>query len=755
VTGIRWPIAFTDLGTGGEGARAAARADWRRSRGGAVLAALATLTLIAVLATVQDQSPLRPAGEGAIALPQSAAPTAKATSGGSAVPAATRRRVLDSYGKLPLSFVPNVGQSDRRVRYYAQGKGFSVSFMSDKVVLSFTKGGRGTELALVPLAANANARLDADRPARGTVNYFVGQKRHTSIPTYHEIAYRDLWPGIDMVLRGRGGRLKYEFRLAPGADPSRIRLAYQGAEGLSLGAAGNLLISTPLGILRDSRPRSYQRVDGERVAVKSRYVLDERASAYGFALGGSYDRRRPLVIDPGLAYSTYLGGTGNERGIEIAVDGNGNAYVTGGTYSADFPTSAGVPDQSYNGSSDAFVTKLNASGSDILYSTYVGGSAAESGLGIAVDASGNAYVTGGSGSANFPTTAGAFDTSHNGNEDVWILKLNATGSTLVYSTFLGGSSAAGDFGASIAVDRSGNAYVTGGTGAMGFPITAGSFDTSYNGDLLDAFVAKLNATGSGLVYSTFLGGGSHDVGTGIDVGAAGAAYVTGNSSSSNYPTTAGSFDPSYNGKLDAFVTKLGPAGAALNYSTFLGKAADDFGKGVAVDRNGRAYVAGWTASPQFPITLGAFDTSHNGGRDGFVSKLEVGGSSLAYSTFLGGSGADEALGIDIDSAGSAYVAGSTNSSNFPTTAGAFDETHNGDLDAFFTKLGPAGAALTYSTFLGGSGVDFARGIAVGAGGNAYLPGRTASSNFPTPAGAYDSSYSGGALDAFAAKVTPD
>jgi hypothetical protein len=707
--------------------------------------ALATLASITALAVVQGQGMTSSAGPIAFG-------THEQVSSGPARPAQTREQVLEAYGKLPLSFVRNAGQVDRSARYYAQGNGFSVYFTPDKVMLSFIRGKREAGLALVPLAASAGARLEAADRQRGRVSYFTGRERHTNVPTYREVAYRDLWPGIDMVLRGQGGQLKYEFRLAPGADPSRIRLAYQGAEGLSLGAAGNLSIATPLGTMRDAGPRSYQRVGSERVAVDSKYVLGERPDSYGFALGPSYDRGRPLVIDPGLAYSAFLGGSGNDRGIEIAVDGSGNAYVTGGTYSANFPTSVGAFDQTYSASSDAFVTKIDASGSNMLYSTFLGGSAAESGLGIAVDGSGNAFVCGGSGSANFPTTTGAFDTSHNGNEDVWVAKLDSTGGNVLYSTFLGGSTPAGDFCDAIVVDANGRAVFSGGTGG-GFPVKVGSYDTTYNGGLLDAFVAKLNAAGSGLVFSTYIGGSTHDVGTGIALGTNGAPYLPGASDSSNYPTTSGAYDTSANGNLDAFVSKLGSGGAALTYSTMLGAPADDFGKGIAVDQYGKAFVAGWTASTLFPTTAGAFDTSQNGAHDGFVAKLNGMGTGLLYSTFLGGGGDDEALGIGIDGA-FAYVAGSTDSSNFPTTAGAFDTSANGNLDAFFTRLNAIGSAPTYSTYLGGSGIDFARGIAVGAGGNAYLPGRTESINFPSSTGAFDTDYNGGARDAFAAKFLP-
>jgi Beta-propeller repeat len=738
------PKNLTFAGAGARRSRAAARSDGRSALSPALLAALATLVLISSLAVVQAQRALPTIADGAPATSE----------GSSRLPGEARQRLLDSYGTLPLSFVPNVGQSDHRVRYFAQGNGFGAYLTPDEIALSFTRGTNGAALRLVPVGANADARLEAERRGTGTVNYFLGNKRYTSLPTYREIAYKDLWPGIDMVIRGRGGKLKYEFRVAPGADPSRIRLAYGGADAVSLGRAGELSVSTALGTLRDSRPHSYQQADGRRVAVDSRYLVNERAKTYGFALGRSYDSRRPLVIDPSLDYATYLGGASNEFGIEATVDSAGSVYVSGQATFSDFPTTMGAFDPSHNGGNDAFVTKLDASGSRLVYSTFLGGSRAEAGLGITVDANGFAYACGGSGSSDFPTTPGAFDTTHNGNEDGWVAKLDPTGSTLLYSSFIGGSSAAGDFGYAIAVGGAGNAYVTGGTGGQGFPTTDGAFDTTHNGGL-DAFVAKLNATGSDLMYSTYVGGATKDVAAGIAVGGGGAAYLTGDTDSAGFPTTAGAFDTTYNGGLDAFITKLNATGTGLRYSTYLGRGADDFGKGIAFDKGARAYVAGWTASPQFPTTAGAFDRSQNGGQDAFVARLNRAGSALGYSTFLGGASDDQATGIGIDSADNAYATGMTASPDFPTAAGAFDTTHDGGFDAFLTKLNATGSApLSYSTYLGGSGTDFARGIALDANGNAYLAGRTGSSDFPATAGAFDTDFNGGNLDAFVAKLAP-
>jgi hypothetical protein len=673
------------------------------------------------------------------------------------VPAGAKRRVTDAYAKLPLAFIPNAGQIDGSVRYYAQGAGYTLYFTHHKVVLALQKGHRGEALDLRFLGVNPNAELVAADRASGKVNYLMGSERHTGLPTYGRVIYRDLWPGIDMVFRGKGGRLNYEFRLRPGAKVSDIHLAYAGAEGVSLSRSGKLLIDTPLGTLRDARPQSFQRIDGRRVPVNSRYAL--AGNSYGFAVG-HHDLRRSLVIDPSLAYSTFLGGSFVEssRGIDIAVDSAGAAYLTGSTGSTDFPTTAGAYDTTQNGSYDAFVTKLNPAGSSLAYSTYLGGSDNDFGLGIAVDSAGAAYVTGETLSADFPTTAGAFENSF----DAFVTKLNPAGSSLAYSTYLGGSGL--DTGYGIAVDSAGAAYVTG-TTAGGFPTTAGAFDTGANGNR-DAFVTKLDPARTGLAYSTYLGGGGIDQGLGIAVDSAGAAYLTGSTGSTDFPTTAGAFEASYNGGFsDAFVTKLNPAGSGLAYSTYLGGSGGDgslfpgapgAGAGIAVDSQGAAYVTGDTSSTDFPTTTGAFDTSFNGGfGDAFVTKLDLAGSGLAYSTYLGGSNFDpspDGIDIAVDSAGAAYVTGSTDSPDFPTTAGAFDTSFtgaNGDRDAFVTKLNPAGSSLAYSTYLGGSLAESGFGIAVDSAGAAYVTGFTGSADFPTTTGAFDTSTPG----AFVTKLT--
>jgi Beta-propeller repeat/PASTA domain len=676
---------------------------------------------------------------------------------------AAQRAALNAYRGLPLSFVRNAGQLDRRVRYSTQIGSMSVFLTRREAVVALAEGRRSLALRLAFLGASPKATISGRGRSPGRVNYLVENdpaRWQTNLPTYRGVVYHNLWPGIDMAVLGRGGQLKYEFRVAPRADPAQIRLRYRGQERLALEGSGALRIKTRLAVLHDTRPVSYQLVDGKRVAVGSSFALGQ-AGAYGFALG-AYDRHYPLVIDPGLVYSTYLGGMGDvaEGAGGIAVDRAGMAYISGSTDSLNFPTTAGASDRSFSGGDfDVFVTKLNRTGSALVYSTYLGGARDEFNSGIAVDEVGSAYVVGSTDSVNFPTTPGAFDVSYNSatagcsgscRYDAVVTKLSPDGSGLSYSTYLGGEFADGASG--IAVDRAGSAYVSGLTVSSNFPTTADAFDRDRGGQ--DGFVTKLNPAGSALAYSTYLGGASFENSIGIAVDRAGSAYVTGWTDSTDFPTTAGAFDRSHGGRFraDAFVTKLGPAGSALSYSTFLGGSGTDGGVGIEVDGADRAYVTGSTGSRNFPTSAGAFDRSFNGGfyGDTFVAKLNRAGSALAYSTYLGGSGKDDGVGIAVDGAGRAYVTGSTGSRNFPTSTGAFDRSFRGNLgDAFITKLNRSGSDLAYSTYLGGGRIT--GGIAVDGAGSAYVAGDTDSGKFPTTAHAFDRNL-GGESDAFVTKL---
>jgi hypothetical protein len=683
---------------------------------------------------------------------------------------------LAAYGKLPVAFVPNAGQEPGGIRYVARGAGYSFAFTAKSVRVSLAKGRAVQSLSLDFVGANPRVRVSARERLGGMANYFVGSDRsrwHAGLATYREIVYRNLWPGIDMRWRGANGTLKYEFLVRPGASARAIRLAYRGVRLLSLGPSGNLLVATSRGVLEDSAPLAYQRIEGRRVLVSSRFALGRNGKAYGFVLGG-HDADRPLVIDPGLRYSSFLGGAGSDTGFAIAVDDHGSAYVAGFTGSVNFPTTPGAFQAANAGDFDGFVTKLNRSGSGLVYSTYLGGTNDDLAIGIAVDERGSAYVSGLTQSGNFPTTPGAFQTSDPDpapvpdvcNEDGFVAKLNRTGSALVYSTYHGG---VGEDSANIvAVDESGNAVLAGSGDTSSFPTTPGSFQpvdpTPGPCDPEDprpadntGIVSKLNRSGSALVFATYLGGTSGFVNVnGMTIDEQGNVYLTG-PADDDFPTTPGAFqstDPTPG--TDAFVTKLNASGSALGYSTYLGGAADESdegGLGIGVDDHGSAYVAGRTGSPVFPITPGAYDTTFNGVDDGFVTKLNRAGSALVYSTYLGGSDTDEPhFSVAIDEDGRAWVEGTTASTDFPTTPGAVQPVYGGGvLAGFVTRLNPSGSALDYSTYLGGLGRDIANCLALDEEGMAYVTGSTRSSTFPTTPGAFDTTHNGSS-DAFVTKL---
>jgi hypothetical protein len=570
------------------------------------------------------------------------------------------------------------------------------------------------------------------------------------------VQYHDVYPGVDLIYYGNQRQLEYDFVIAPGADPGNITLAFTGAQSVALDGDGNLVLHTTGGDVVEHAPVLYQDGPGGRQAVSGRYEL-QGGDQVGFRVG-AYDQRRPLVLDPVLAYSSYLGGSGQDTALGIAVDAAGDAYVTGVTLSTDFPSTPGASQPTLHGPSDAYVVKVNPTGTALVFATYLGGSGPDGANAIAVDAAGNAYVTGQTGSGDFPTTPGAFQSINRGTNSnkAFVTKLTPTGTALAYSTYLGGSGDfASTFGGGIAVDAAGNAYVTGDTNAADFPTTPGAFQTTNAAVQGGAtgFITKLNGTGTALIYSTFLGGTHGDAGESIAVDAAGNAYVTGVAGSTDFPTTPGAFQTTFRGPGgDGFVAKLNPTGTALAYSSYLsGGGAGDIGKGIAVDAAGNAYVTGQTNSADFPTTPGAFQTTFRGGSDAFVVEVNPTGAALVYATYLGGSGNQDGQGVALDSAGNAYVTGETSSADFPITPGAFQTTNRGIYNGYVAKLNPMGSALVYNTYLGGTGQDAGLGIAVDAAGNAYVTGDTNAADFPTTPGAFQTTHGGG-YDAFVAKI---
>lgn len=679
-------------------------------------------------------------------------PAAKSTpkAPGSVTPA--QARLVEAYGKLALSFEANQGQADPRVRFLARGSGYTFFLGSDEVVLALQKGqssGKaGKDNAKETLAArhlpqgatflrmrlvggNPNARLLGSGELPGKSNYLVGNdpsRWRTDVENYARVSYQGVYPGVDLVYYGNQRQLEYDFVVAPGADPEAITVDIQAAKAyapLRVDRNGDLIVETGDGEVLFQKPLVYQpgAQSGAgkpgcqlRVSLEGRYVL-KGAHRVSFKVAG-FDASKPLVIDPILSYSTYLGGSNLDFGRAIAVDAAGSAYVAGFTFSTDFPTLNAIRKPSAGGSK-AFVAKLNAAGTALLYSTYLGGSGSDAATSIAVDASDNAYLTGDTTSADFPTL-NAFQKTYSGNSDAFVSKLDAMGSALLYSTYLGGSNA--DEGTGIAVDAGGNAYVTGRTTSANFP-TASPAQAKYAGND-DGFVTKLSSVGA-LVYSTYLGGSGNDDGLAIAVDPSGNVYVTGDTSSDNFPTLK-AMQAARAGGLDAFVTKLDATGS-LAYSTYLGGSGDDNGFGIAVDALGNSYVTGNTASSDFP-TMNPQQAANAGGIDAFVAKLNPAGS-LVYSTYLGGSAEDDGTGIAADKSGNAYVTGFSASPNFATMS-PLQAANAGGFDAFVTKLDVAGL-LVYSTYLGGSNQDFAFGIAVDGLGSAYVTGFTLSTDFPT------------------------
>lgn len=657
---------------------------------------------------------------------------------------------LVQYFKLPMHFEENKGQTSELVKFLTRGQKYTFYFTPQEIVMDL-QNERNVSYALSMQFVNLSpsCKLIGIEELAGKSHYFIGKDHKNwlkDIPHFSKISYQNIYPGIDVVFYGNQQQLEYDIKVAPGSDPKAIRMKIDGSKDLSVDDNGNLKIQIDSDQnVYMQKPIIYQVRNKEKEYIEGKFVLLAN-NEIGFSLG-HYDSSKEVIIDPVFEYSTYLGGTGGDQGLAIAVDSAGNAYVTGSTNSSNFPTTVGAFQTARAGSSNAFVTKLNSSGSALIFSTYLGGNGDDQGNGIALDSSGNSYIVGQTTSTNFPTTVGAFQTVNNAVLNAFITKLNSTGSALVYSTYLGGST--GDFGYGIAVNASGNAYVTGQASSANFPVTVGAFQTVKAGSA-DAFVTKLNPTGTALVYSTFLGGSFNDNGFGIAVDSCGNAYVTGITLSPNFPVTAGAFQTAQTGVSDAFVTKLNTSGSALIYSTYLGGTAGNQGRGIAVNSNGNAYVTGSTSSADFPVTAGAFQTTFAGVADAFITEFNLCGTGLVFSTYLGGSGSDQGFGIAIDSFGNSYITGQTNSSNFPTTSGAFQTSLAGVVDAFITKLNASGTSLLYSSYLGGSNFDVGNGIAVDVNESAYIVGETLSINFPVTAGAFQTSLAGPS-DAFISK----
>jgi hypothetical protein len=756
---------------------------------------------------------------------------------------AEQAHAVQAYGKLPLSFEANQGQTDRRVRFLSHGSGYSLFLTPEEAVLTLQTGRTqkpgpkaqglqpfvgGQKLAppailrMQLVGNNAKAGMVGLDELPGKSNYLIGNDPanwRTNVPNYRRVTEDGVYPGINLVYYGTQRQLEYDFVVEPGADPSAIRLAFQGADRLRIDSQGNLLVSVKGGEVSFLRPIAYQTaLDGAKQPIAAHYLIKGRRNVE-FKVG-KHDPSRSLIIDPTLAYSTYLGGSSIDGANAIAVAPDGTAFIAGGTFSSDFPTAhplqpnAGGP---HDFPQDAFVAKISADGSQLLYSTYLGGSVTDVAYGIAVDSLGQAYVAGETNSPNFPTTEGAFGTSCGADTkcgaswnpqgftvyNCFVSKFNVEGSGLIYSGLLSYYTNTSCLG--IAVDGAQQAYVTGQVGpniqetvplvapevppplfcSVSYAVsTVNGFQTSlggsggspYGGIGTDAFITKIDSAGSELLYCSYIGGSDEDVGYGVAVDSSANAYVAGVTYSADFPTF-NALGTSYVGAGDAFLTKVNTSttgAASLLYSSYLGGSGLDQGNGVALDSTGNVYVAGLTTSTKSTLDVSvpnsAFQTDCNSGSapclgNAFIAKFTLGATpALDYFTYLGGGVATSAVGIAVDSADDAYVAGST-SGDLPTTPNVFQGTYGGgNADAFVTELNPSASALVYSTYLGGSNTDAATGIALNldnpssclvVSGNticpAYVAGQTCSFDFPL-ANPLQPSY-GGNCDAFISEVT--
>ncbi len=644
---------------------------------------------------------------------------------------AAKSGLRESYGKLPLYFIKNNGQINGKVRFYEKSAGHAVYFTDDGLYINLLKrtanAGNGItgpqtpdsniQSEVIRLGLSGSVRAPEITPVNrqeGKFNYFIGNDSggwRTGIPAYGALVYKNVYNGVDVKYYGNNSELEYDVIVRPGADPRAVKFFYEGVKGLKAGKDGTLEIALSHGTITQKRPFIYQTINNRKVEVEGGFeLLGTESGRHSYGFQvASYDKGRDLIIDPSLVFSTYLGGGSYDYGNSVAVDSSGSAYIVGHTASTNFPL-AGTPIQG--------------------------------------------------------TKAGVYD--------VFVAKLNPAGNALVYSTYLGGGAVDGDsVGRGIAVDSSGNAYITGSTDSANFPLASPLYGT--NAGISDAFITKINSTGSGLLYSTYLGGTRQDSGQDIALDSWGNVYITGNTTSADFPTVSPLQahqiqtqtdlygQTTYIG--DAFVAKLNPAGSALSYSTFLGGTSYDFSTSIAVriaadpygNLTGGVYVTGYTSSTNFPTAL-PFYATNSGASDVFVTKYNPSGSALAYSTYLGGAASDYGFAIAVDPAGNAYITGSTYSTNFPTATPIYgpriDPYGGYPGDAFVTKLNASGSALSYSTYLGGTAQDYGYGIAVDNSGNAYVTGYTSSINFPMSYPLYSTLNGGYGYDAFVTKLNP-
>jgi hypothetical protein len=749
----------------------------------------ATLTLVVGLVLTNVVSQFRPLSITRLALQAKA----KAESVTNAIPNPSsfksdeEKRVLAAASERPVSFEPNMGQTDSQVKFLSRSGGGMLFLTPSETVLSLSRGtqrkGRNNRitdrvdeapaesravLRMHLMNANRSPQVEGVEPLSSYSNYFFGSdpsKWQTKVPHFAKVRYSDVYPGVDLVYYGNQQQLEYDFILEPGADPRAIKMSFEGAQKLSLDDDGNLVIAVPGGELRHHKPVIYQEINGSKLVVAGQFLLKGKRQV-GFEVG-QYDPSRNLIIDPSISYSSYLGGSSDDY-----ANGVSGPYVVGTTNSSNFPTRGGsIHDGLHNGGKDVFVAYFDPSVSgnnSLVWATYAGGSGTDEGQGIALETNG-IYITGFTNSNDsgtpFPTSDTAVQPDNGGSYDAFAMLLTTSGA-LSYSTYHGGSSDDKAYG--IAVDEFDKAYITGYTQSTSatFPLVL-NYQGSRSG-LQDAFVTKFNTTGSGRDYSTYVGGNSSETAYAIALDGS-VAVITGvttstdSAGSNTFPATSGAYDTSNAGNGDVFVTKVALISSSYGptYSTLLGGDGGELGLGIKATSS-NVFVTGYTTtdvgtatSTSWPANTGSYNTSINSATDAFVTKLNSTLSTLSWSTYIGGTDDDVASALDIDSSDNVYITGWTYSTDFPTTS-AFQGSHGGgasESDAFVTKINSNGTSLSFSSFLGGDGEDYGNGISVGSGATyTYVVGQTYASDFPLSANPHDGGLTG-TTDAFFTRIT--
>ncbi len=692
---------------------------------------------------------------------------------------------------LSLSFQENRGQVDEVVKFLVKNQGQTIFFAPDHVMYALTRRisqeeediereprrkrpeNRDDEkvetLAIKQVfnGANKNSEITSEAQMPGVVNYLLGNdptKWQKNVPTYERIRYNQLYEGIDLVYSGKDGALKFDYHVAPNADPSPIGVSFEGIDRLRIAEDGSLALVSDFGDIGIKKPEAYQMINGEKVPVEVEYQLNGILS-YGFKLG-SYDPAHELVIDPRVYYSTYLGGNANDYAYSVQVDDDGNAYIAGETYSTNWFSVAGHYDETFGGSRDAFVVKINSTAtSPVIYSTYLGGAKSDLALDIVLLDSGELIIGGWTNSQDFPTTVGAYDTTPSDtlNTDGFITKLSADGNSLSFSTAFGGDLP--ETIRAVAVDDSGSIYITGSTGSSedmlwgNFPISLGVYDSTYNGGDSDVFVAKMNSAGSALLFATYLGGEGVDAAYDIALDSSNTIYIAGETRDATFPTTAGRYmAATENSSSDAFIARFDSTGSSLMYSSALGvnTASVSFAYGIAANDSGEAVIAGYTTVSGFP-TVNAYDNTYNGGQEAFIAKFNTnssGAGSLLFSTYVGGAEDESFSAVTLDASGNIYAVGASSSDDFPTTADAIWTKPRAFTDILLTKLSSDGDLIFSSFYVmsGGYGYDSGGGLFVDDNEVAYIVGSTNSGGMAT-SGVIQPTHRGGSWDGIIIKAS--